>query len=304
MKRISKLTINNFKAFKEIETIPFEGKNVLVHGSNGSGKSSLYWTLYTFLQSSVKKDLEQVHKYFRLNAPESLRNIHDDDSADSFIELELIDTESSVKQTYKISEILVNTQAVNDSNIKDANQASDFINYRLLLNFYNSAHSEEIELFWVFARDILPYFNNSNGDNLGVLYKDLSENTPDKRQEKEKIQRGGIPKLSGLTISAVNKQYDIELKKFNDDLEKFVTELIQPSNTFLNNHFLNGDNSLKISLSVTNGATYDKKKDEFNAPSINMFIEQLMANGTYKKINRPHSFLNEARLTQIALSGN
>lgn len=300
MKRISKLTINNFKAFKESETLSFESKNILVHGTNGSGKSSVYWTLYTFLQSSVKTD-EQVHKYFRLNDPESLRNIHALDAADSFIELELEDTESHVKQTYKISEALVNTRAPGDSNIKDANQASDFINYRLLLNFYNSAHSEEIELFWVFYRDILPYFNNVNGDNFGVLYKNISENTLGKRKESERQARG-IAQLSGKTANALRRNYTTEITNFNRALETFITELVQPANNFLNNHFLNGDASLKISLALVQDASYNDRTDELNPPSIKMTIEQLLEDGTYKLINRPHSFLNEARLTQIALS--
>lgn len=301
MKRISKLTINNFKAFKESETIPFESKNILVHGTNGSGKSSVYWTLYTFLQSSVKTDLGEVHKYFRLNDPQSLRNIHAADTADSFIELELEDTSSLVKQTYKISEALVNTQVAGDSNIKDANQASDFINYRLLLNFYNSAHSEEIELFWVFHRDILPYFSNANGENFGVLYKAISENTLEKRKETEKANRN-IARLSGLTVNALRRAYTAEITNFNRTLETFVTELVQPANNFLNTHFLNGDASLKISLALVNDATYNGRTDELNPPSIKMTIEQLLEDGTYKIINRPHSFLNEARLTQIALS--
>lgn len=301
MKRISKLTINNFKAFKESETLSFDSKNILVHGTNGSGKSSVYWTLYTFLQSSVKTDLGEVHKYFRLNDPQSLRNIHADDAADSFIELELEDTESNVKQVYKISETIVNTQVVGDSNIKDANQASDFINYRLLLNFYNSAHSEEIELFWVFHRDIMPYFNNANGENFGALYKAISENTLEQRKAAELITRG-IPKLSSKTVSALRRTYLSEIDNFNIAFQTFVTELIQPANNFLNKHFLNGDASLKISLAMTNGASYDGTSDTLNPPSIKMTIEQLLENGTYKQINRPHSFLNEARLTQIALS--
>jgi hypothetical protein len=301
MKRISKLTINNFKAFKESETIPFDSKNVLVHGTNGSGKSSVYWTLYTFLQSSVKTDLGEVHKYFRLNDPQSLRNIHAADAADSFIELELEDTDSHVKQTYKISEALVNTQEPGDSNIKDANQASDFINYRLLLNFYNSAHSEEIELFWVFHRDILPYFSNANGENFGVLYKAISENRLEKRKETEKTNRN-IARLSGLTVNALRRVYAAEITNFNRTLETFVTELVQPANNFLNTHFLDGDASLKISLALVSDATYNGRTYELNPPSIKMTIEQLLEDGTYKIINRPHSFLNEARLTQIALS--
>lgn len=301
MKRISKLTINNFKAFKESETIFFDSKNILVHGTNGSGKSSVYWTLYTFLQSSVKSDLADVQKYFRLNDPQSLRNIHAEDTADSFIELELEDMESHVKHTYKVSETLVNTQQPGDSNIKDANQASDFINYRLLLNFYNSAHSEEIELFWVFHRDILPYFNNANGDNLGVLYKSIYENTLGKRKVTEKTNRG-IAKLSSLTVRTLKRNYNTEIENFNRALETFITELIQPANNFLNRHFLNSDASLKISLELAVDAFYNERTDELNPPSIKMTIEQMLEDGTYKLINRPHSFLNEARLTQIALS--
>jgi hypothetical protein len=55
-------------------------------------------------------------------------------------------------------------------------------------------------------------------------------------------------------------------------------------------------------LSLANDASYIDKTDELNPPSIKMTIEQLLEDGSYKLINRPHSFLNEARLTQIALS--
>ena len=301
MKKISKLTINNFKAFKESETISFDSKNVLVLGTNGSGKSSVYWALYTFLQSSIKQPLSEVYKYFILNHPQSLRNIHALDASDSFIELELEDNISYNKSIYRISDSLVNTQEPGDSNIKDANQASDFINYRLLLNFYNTAHSEEIELFWVFHRDILPYFNNANGDNFGVLYKNVSENTLKKRRETEKLNRN-VARISPKTSSLLRKNYNLEVTNFNNTLRTFVTELVLPANNFLNSHFLNGDASLKISLEQISDAVYNDKTDELSPPCIKMTVSQLLEDGTYKLINRPHSFLNEARLTQIALS--
>ena len=213
----------------------------------------------------------------------------------------LDDTESHVKQTYKISETIVNTQVPGDSNIKDANQASDFINYRLLLNFYNSAHSEEIELFRVFHRDILPYFNNANGENFGVLYKSISENTLKNRRDAEKLEKN-ISRLSRKTSNLLKKKYNSEVTNFNDALRTFVAELVLPANNFLNNYFLNVDFSLKISLSLDSDASYNERTNELSSPSIKMTIEQLLEDGTYKVINRPHSFLNEARLTQIAIS--
>ena len=64
MKKIDELTLENFKFFRGLETLNFNSKNILVYGENGSGKSSLYWALYTFMQSSLKEDNE-IKKYFR-----------------------------------------------------------------------------------------------------------------------------------------------------------------------------------------------------------------------------------------------
>lgn len=47
MKRINKIHINNLKFFPDFEPIKIEGKNILLYGENGSGKSSIYWALYT-----------------------------------------------------------------------------------------------------------------------------------------------------------------------------------------------------------------------------------------------------------------
>lgn len=62
MKKIKEIKIQNFKAFQQEQVFPVNGKHVLVYGNNGSGKSSLFWALYTLLQSSIKDD-DGVKKY-------------------------------------------------------------------------------------------------------------------------------------------------------------------------------------------------------------------------------------------------
>ena len=73
--KITKIEIQNFKAFKEAQSFGIDSKNVLVFGNNGSGKSSFYFALHAFIQSSIKSD-EQRNKYFLYAGAESLLNIH------------------------------------------------------------------------------------------------------------------------------------------------------------------------------------------------------------------------------------
>lgn len=55
MKRITKITVENYKAYAKKEEIRLpNGENLLIYGENGSGKTSLYKALYHFLESSVK----------------------------------------------------------------------------------------------------------------------------------------------------------------------------------------------------------------------------------------------------------
>ena len=42
-KNIKEITLYNFKAFYGENTIKLDGKNLLLYGENGSGKSSIYW---------------------------------------------------------------------------------------------------------------------------------------------------------------------------------------------------------------------------------------------------------------------
>lgn len=54
MYRIKEITLENFKFFYGKRKLDFERKHILLYGENGSGKSSIYWALYTFFQSVFK----------------------------------------------------------------------------------------------------------------------------------------------------------------------------------------------------------------------------------------------------------
>ena len=63
MSKIKSLQLNNFKFFRQSDPILLDGKHLLLYGENGSGKSSVFWGLYTLLEASFKAPLE-TEKYF------------------------------------------------------------------------------------------------------------------------------------------------------------------------------------------------------------------------------------------------
>lgn len=63
--KIKKIEINNYKAFYGLHIFNIDGNNVLIYGENGSGKSSLYYALKDFFQSSREEiDFSKLENIF------------------------------------------------------------------------------------------------------------------------------------------------------------------------------------------------------------------------------------------------
>ena len=285
--RINKLLLQDFKFFLGKNKLKFDGKNVLIYGENGSGKSSIYWALYTFLQSVIK-DNQEIKKYFDRTNPQNLINRYAE-TPDSKIELELIDSEKRTI-TYTISHALINTNRTDDTKMKEANLASDFINYRLLSRVYDFRNSEDIDLFKIFEQEILDYISLSTIENAG--------------KEWQELKKGLNPHPTRTSQTFLDFQTKLNL--FNRELETYLMEIIEDANTFLQDDF---DIPIKLTWSYEN-STYDaflegsrtRRNHKTLPPKINLKAEFLDLNIRDKNIPKPHTFLNEAKLTAIALS--
>ena len=63
MNRIKSIQLHNFKFFQEEKPIELNENNLLLYGENGSGKSSIYWALYTLFEASLKTKDDDIKKY-------------------------------------------------------------------------------------------------------------------------------------------------------------------------------------------------------------------------------------------------
>ena len=155
--KIQSITINKYKAFTKEEKIPVGGSNVFIYGENGSGKSSFYYALKDFFQSSV----ETVQMA-------SLRNFNLTDGG----------TDCSIRVTFDgaITKTLNETaKDTNTTDIIDANRLKSFLTYKHLLGVHNVKISDKIDVFEVVVNGVLKHFKSeliTNNVELGKLWHD------------------------------------------------------------------------------------------------------------------------------------
>ena len=278
MKKIGKIRIKNFKAFPELQEFDLKGKNLLVCGNNGSGKSSLYWALYTILQCS-EKEISRINEYFAIydeaveSTYQSLRNIFSDEK-ESYVEIEL-QGELPIRISYD------KTVGVRTRSVKEANKASDFINYKLLNSFYNSMHKQQLNLWNVFERDIFPYFSKPETSISTQLY-DIYNNLP---KDDERYYRRN---------SVEYKQYQQKIANFNHELQVLIKNIETQSNKILKEKFKIKD--IEIVIDYDDLLKWDNNKSrEFSKPIIKLSIK-IKKNAAFVSNHCPQSFLNEAAI--------
>lgn len=302
MAKIKSISIQNFKFFANGANIKLDSKHLLLYGENGSGKSSIYWSIYTLLEAANKENSDDVKKYFDKTNDENLLNINlDQDQATtpvSEISIELDDGHS-----YKLS--LAVTTVLGTEAIQESNWASDFINYRHLLNISYYNHSQEIDLFQYFRYTILPYVKYGTTS----IYKEGDQvDTINANEITEYVFNEIGPPQTGTSGvgdnhypergSADYTHFDTAFKSSKTELQNLLTYINTEGNPILRDE-LGYDITFKLTL---NDEKYKLNKRSYKPPTFRVILTIPIYEGHTGKINKAQSFLNEAKLTAIALA--
>lgn len=298
MPKIKKITLTNFKFFYGSEELNFNRQNLLLYGENGSGKSSIYWALYTFLQSVFKENDDEIKKYFDRSKRENLVNRFSDDDEESKILIEF-ENENQSTFTRQISLDTINTKDGNE--IKEAVRASDFINYKLLSKMYDFSNSQYIDLFPVLAQEVLMFVNFRKT----FTQRDGSTGSVNAADWWQYISSGMNPHPK--MYEQDYKDFIAVINVFNEELKFFMNKILQTANEYLNDKF---KLPIKIYLQYKN-CTYNdfwpntKSRSRKTKPP-RVFISTEFNHDKLphpkRAIQKPHTFLNEAKLSAIALS--
>ncbi len=301
MSKINKLTLSNFKFFKETETIELGGKHLLLYGENGSGKSSIFWGLYTLLEASMKTP-DAVDKYFepRSMNKESLVNIYNTDLMSCISRKKehcnaYIEIENDNSNVYTLS--IPSNNICSSPDIQESLKTTDFIDYKTLFSLQNFDNTETPNLYNAFHFSILRFVSFSpfevkgkklsNAKNMWDEYCDGPGMMPNAKGDMIQVYKHSQAYNNFLGFE---KHFNLEFQKLLDFINPSANSIVKQ---------LGYDIDFKLDyIKPTH-----KKRDKIYEPTpfaVNFIVDKY--NGIDVNWQSAHIFLNEAKLTAIALA--
>lgn len=292
--RITKIEIKNFKAFYGTYQIALtkKGKNLLVYGENGSGKSSLYMALKLFFASQYYiPTLESIRwnrEYFGFLGGYRREKTHITLGTtynfsrhqnifaleDGYIKLHFQETPDSIERIHEWSPA---AREMEDPFIVDAARTKGFLDYKALLDMH----------YYFRASAVIDVFEFLTSYLLAETINDVT--THSFAEDWEALQWQSRPRKDSTTQIASRKK---KVQNFNSGLARKLEKLKEKASEIL------GKFRYNIALNFEfQGIIYDSQKNSLENQEILLTVEAFD-----KDIPSHHHFLNEAKLSAIALS--
>lgn len=268
--RITQIDLKHYRGFRNEHTLELHqsGKNILIYGENGSGKSSLFHALKRFLNAS-----EQNLVF------ESDRNIFADQNDGGYIKLSLHD--GSQPTTYEWS--AQNTIDINKPEILAGKKFSGFLEYRDILRTHLLTPGDQVNLFNLLIDTLLVDIENplTPGTTFGQNWKALNNS---------------IPRDNRRTSEIASLQTQIE--EFNVGLA-FKLQELEAKLTTVFDYFNYGN----IQLSFARSNLVYLRRDQHHENRIGGQQVILQVKFCTKELTGNHpQFLNEAKLSAIGIA--
>ena len=262
--RITEIEIKNFRAFYGSYQIDLHraGKNLLIYGENGSGKSSLYLALKLFLESAVHDHRFEKHQ-----------NIFIKDDESGYIKLCLRADQHSGQSIYEWSKTVKETD---DPLISDASKTKGFLDYKTLLaTHYIQRERDTVNIFDFLIDTLLA---NTINDVTDQSFAD----------EWAGIQRAIPIRTTDRQVAALEDR----IQNFNTGLASKLEELRRQASEILDKF------GYKVTLDFDfRGITYNRNTKGLDNQQILLRVQFFE-----RDIDSHHRFLNEAKLSAIAVA--
>ena len=277
--KIKRLEVCDFRAFagSEPTVIALDGKNLLVYGENGSGKSSIFHALNEFFSIELSGAHERQTRFMDLrNSFSRLPAEH------AYVEVELDDGKTAAR--WDQSRHPADTLSDSDARIVNGAYRKSFLDYRALLDTNYLHGSDGVNLFDICVRVLLrdfPTAHNGRQARLFDLWR-LLETMLARKQ----LRRRHVGEINALTAS-FNQGLRDALDQLRPKVESLLVDL--------------GWSDLNLTSLTTPGLTYNNTKSKAARAFQGRTVTPEL---TFRSlaIPVPQTFLNEARLSALALA--
>jgi energy-coupling factor transporter ATP-binding protein EcfA2 len=258
--KIRRINLKHFRGFRGEYLIDLgDGKNLLVYGENGSGKSSLFHALDLFF-APPSSFAEQQNIF--------------ETTDEGFVKLDI----GEGREASKTYEWEPTSHPYSEGLIAEASKTKGFLDYRALLETH-FVHRQElsIDIFELLVRSLItnirnPITNTPVGEEWNNIQQAATQRAG--RQSKERLQQ-------------LRKDFSLGFANLLMDLAGNANEILR--------HF---DQDIQIYLSLPSSVTAVNNSGN----SVGGYQTALSVEYHGSLIPRHHHFLNEARLTAIAIS--
>ena len=273
--KIKSIEIENFRAFSAPSRIDLDGKNLLVFGENGAGKSSIYHALHGFFSTDLPEISSHTNLFQRALDP----------SLEAKITVTFDDNQAGATW-----DRLHPGRVGGDSRVINAAQRSAILDYRSLLRTNFIFGDNPLNWFEVIHRELMPDFQLVGG-------------SPTLREHWAKVQRltHGLTSRESSTArrvtDSIHQDIVVACKDFTDSYRGALIALQSKLSNILSEL---SEHSVEVNLAIFEGLTFYRPWDGRGLRGA--YYEPEITFRTLPNLDRPQLFLNEARLTQIALA--
>lgn len=315
--KIKKIVIENFKYFHDSFPLDVNSRNLLVYGENGSGKSSIYWALYTLFQSRLKPSNADVEKYFDASHGENLRNKFSAAADSSKVEVTFEDKSNpaATDKTYSIEQGNLTTRQIPDTFMDFTIASSDFLNYKMLSKLTDKDNSAINDITDLFVKEIYPFAD------FQIEYTDLDGKLSGTRNAQKwhdyiNSSLAQIEHQKGKRCNHFDKtgvkygRYKTLIRDFRDQLALYLADLSLRATAKLDQDFKIKDVELRFETDPSydfdlSTSPHSKYRDHTLHPlhiRLNARLKNAQLAGGSTDIIHLRTFFNEAKLTCIGLA--
>lgn len=270
--RITQIDLQNFRAFRHTHEIKLDrtGKNLILYGENGSGKSSFFLALKEFLDSSLTSERtaqETIDHYRNIFTP----------TDEALIRFHIADTRNPGNQSISYEWSTSNPTGHHQQIIREAATASGFLDYRCLLEtHFLTPANDRVNIFDILIKSLLANIRNDITQN--TFAQDWQAITERFNRRKTSRQVQDLEsKINDFNVGLVNK------------LQALKNKLVDIFGRF-------GYYDVALDFDFP-GIAYNALQKTLEGQKVILKVQFFSQDIQYH-----HKFLNEAKLSAIGLS--